>query len=366
MDGTLPPMNRSRSPRSGIPTRSHLITGASRARRGRPSSSKLAEMQRGRHSGGRRVSAPRSCSPNKQTRVTHHGPRGNAAGSGEQAQRPRVRVPIHPSSKTRDSGATPGLLTGARCNVAPFDMAMIGVDEPEDGHHDVRRPRTEDGGNYRDVRRNRRRKRDGGVKGVHGVDDGRRPCASSPFPGSNYPRTSPATAKPRWKAAPPMPVQAPWWTPRCISTRCTLTNEASTIVTDSLAAVARLRARLDWTRAPRSKSTSPATRGRCWSTPMLLDFGKNALALDVARDDEGRCRRDRIVEAHADRSHRFHGHGQRKPGGQRHLSSAGTSSSRSSSSPPRYTSYMQITLATTSVLSDLPDGRWFDRQARGP
>ncbi len=113
-----------------------------------------------------------------------------------------------------------------------------------------------------------------------------------------------------------------------------LTNEASTIVTDNLAAVARLRARLnDADTALEFDLTGK--QGQVLVNPVLLDFGKNPLALESRANAERRPAGDRIAAAHTEGSHRAHGHGQREPRGRDVRVSAATSSSRNSSSPPR-------------------------------
>jgi hypothetical protein len=65
-----------------------------------------------------------------------------------------------------------------------------------------------------------------------------------------------------------------------------LTNEASTIVTDKMAATARLRARLDDTRTGLTLDVS-GRQGQVLVGPVLLDFGKNALTMNGQATLEG-------------------------------------------------------------------------------
>ncbi len=79
-----------------------------------------------------------------------------------------------------------------------------------------------------------------------------------------------------------------------------LTNEASTIVTDKLAATARMRARL--TDADTALQIDIAgTQGQMLVNPVLLDFGKNPLALEVRGNLKGDALSDRFAAPHADR-----------------------------------------------------------------
>ena len=63
----------------------------------------------------------------------------------------------------------------------------------------------------------------------------------------------------------------------------TLTNEASTIVTDNLAAVVRLRARLNDADTALELNVT-GKQGQVLVNPVLLDFGKNPLTLASARE----------------------------------------------------------------------------------
>ena len=94
----------------------------------------------------------------------------------------------------------------------------------------------------------------------------------------------------------------------------TLTNEASTIVTDNLAAVVRLRARLnDADTAARTQRDRQTGTGAGESR--AARFRQESADAGIARDAERRSADDRIAAAHADGSHRAHGHRQREPGG---------------------------------------------------
>jgi hypothetical protein len=130
-----------------------------------------------------------------------------------------------------------------------------------------------------------------------------------------------------------------------------LTNEASTIVTDGLAAVARLRARLS------DDSTAleidlAGKKGQVLVNPVLLDFGKNPLALasratmkgDVVVIESMRLTQTDLIDVT--------GTGSVNLGGETPVVS-GDFQLAKFQFPAAYTSYMQITLATTSVLSDL-------------
>lgn len=130
-----------------------------------------------------------------------------------------------------------------------------------------------------------------------------------------------------------------------------LTNEASTIVTDKLFATARLRARLN--DADTSLHIEVAgNKGQMLVNPVLLDFGKNALALDVRGTLKGdvftvdalRLSQTDLIELTG--------------GGSVNLADEvpvvdGDFKLARLEFPSAYGSYMQITLATTSVLSDL-------------
>jgi len=130
-----------------------------------------------------------------------------------------------------------------------------------------------------------------------------------------------------------------------------LTNEASTIVTDGLAAVARLRARLtDASTALEIDVTGK--KGQVLVNPVLLDFGRNPLALtsratmkgDVVAIESLRFAQTDLIDVA--------GTGSVNLAGETPVVS-GEFQLAKFQFPDAYTSFMQITLATTSVLSDL-------------
>ena len=113
-----------------------------------------------------------------------------------------------------------------------------------------------------------------------------------------------------------------------------LTNEASTIVTDKLTATARMRARL--TDADTALQIDIAGKqGQVLVNPVLLDFGKNPLALevrgnlkgDVLKVDSLRLTQTDLIE--------LTGNGQRESCGRYPRGRTATSSSRGSSSRRR-------------------------------
>ena len=130
-----------------------------------------------------------------------------------------------------------------------------------------------------------------------------------------------------------------------------LTNEASTIVTDNLAAIARLRARLNEADT-RLELDLTGKQGQVLVNPVLLDFGKNPLALssratlagDVMTIESLRLTQTDLIELAGTGSVNLAG---KVP------SVSGDFQLAKFQFPAAYTSYMQITLATTSVLSDL-------------
>ena len=134
----------------------------------------------------------------------------------------------------------------------------------------------------------------------------------------------------------------------------TLTNEASTIVTDNLAAVVRLRARLN-DADTRLQLNVTGKQGQVLVNPVLLDFGKNPLTLasgatlkgDVLTIDALRLTQLDLIELTGTGSVNLAG---KVP------SVSGDFQLAKFQFPAAYTSYMQITLATTSVLSDLKTG----------
>jgi hypothetical protein len=130
-----------------------------------------------------------------------------------------------------------------------------------------------------------------------------------------------------------------------------LTNEASTVVTDGLAAVARVRARLGESSTALDIDVS-GKQGQVLVTPVLLDFGKNPLTLtsratmkgDVVAIDSLRFTQTDLIDVT--------GAGSVNLAGKIPVVS-GDFQLAKFQFPAAYTSYMQITLATTSVLSDL-------------
>lgn len=131
----------------------------------------------------------------------------------------------------------------------------------------------------------------------------------------------------------------------------TLTNEASTIVTDNLTASARLRARINDAGSALELHAS-GTQGQVLINPVLLDFGKNPLALEsranltgelLAIESLGLTQKD-LIDVTGTGSVNLAGE---VP------SVSGNFQLAKFQFPAAYTSYMQITLATTSVLSDL-------------
>lgn len=130
-----------------------------------------------------------------------------------------------------------------------------------------------------------------------------------------------------------------------------LTNEASTIVTDKLTATARLRANFNEADAGLQIEVS-GRQGQVLVNPVLLDFGKNPLALDmrgilkgdVLTVDSLRLTQTDLIE--------LDGSGRVNLAGEVPLVD-GDFRLAKFEFPAAYTSYMQITLATTSILSDL-------------
>ena len=130
-----------------------------------------------------------------------------------------------------------------------------------------------------------------------------------------------------------------------------LTNEASTIVTDGLAAIARLRARLTDTSTALEIDVA-GKKGQVLVNPVLLDFGKNPLSLsargtmkgDVIAIDSLRFAQANLIDVT--------GTGSVNLAGEVPVVS-GDFQLAKFQFPDAYTSFMQITLATTSVLSDL-------------
>ena len=130
-----------------------------------------------------------------------------------------------------------------------------------------------------------------------------------------------------------------------------LTNEASTVVTDNLAAVVRLRARLNDADTALELDVS-GKQGQVLVNPVLLDMGKNPLVLasgaklkgDVLTIDSLRLTQKDLIDLAGTGTVNLSGD---VP------SVSGDFQLAKFEFPAAYLSYMQITLATTSVLSDL-------------
>ena len=134
----------------------------------------------------------------------------------------------------------------------------------------------------------------------------------------------------------------------------TLTNEASTIVTDSLSAVVRLRARLNDADTALELNLT-GKQGQVLVNPVLFDFGKNPMTFesranlkgDVMAVESLRLAQKDLIE--------LTGKGSVNLAGETPLVS-GDFQLAKLQFPAAYTSYLQITLATTRVLSDLKMG----------
>jgi len=130
-----------------------------------------------------------------------------------------------------------------------------------------------------------------------------------------------------------------------------LTNEASTIVTDKLAATARMRARL--TDADTALQIDIAgLQGQMLVNPVLLDFGKNPLALEVRGNLKGDALKVDSLRLTQTNLVELTGKGEVNLAGDVPVVD-GDFLLTNFEFPAAYSSYMQITLATTSVLSDL-------------
>jgi hypothetical protein len=130
-----------------------------------------------------------------------------------------------------------------------------------------------------------------------------------------------------------------------------LSNEASTIVTDQLTATARVRARLNENDTGLQIDVS-GKRGQVLVNPVLLDVGKNALALDLRGTLKGDLLTvDSLRFTQADLIE-LTGSGLVNLAAEAPLVD-GDFRLAKLEFPAAYSSYMQITLATTSVLSDL-------------
>jgi hypothetical protein len=131
----------------------------------------------------------------------------------------------------------------------------------------------------------------------------------------------------------------------------TLTNDASTIVTDNLAAIVNLRARFNDADTTLELNLT-GKQGQVLVNPVLLDFGKNPLTLatratlkgDLMTIESLRLTQKDLIELTGTGSVNLAGDAP---------SVSGDFQLAKLQFPAAYTSYMQITLATTSVLSDL-------------
>jgi hypothetical protein len=130
-----------------------------------------------------------------------------------------------------------------------------------------------------------------------------------------------------------------------------LTNEASTIVTDKLTASARLRARINDADTGLLIEVS-GKKGQVLVNPVLLDFGKNPLALDLRGTLKGDVLTVETLNLSQKDLIELDGSGRVDLGGDVPLVD-GDFRLEKFDFPAAYTSYMQITLATTSILSDL-------------
>ena len=130
-----------------------------------------------------------------------------------------------------------------------------------------------------------------------------------------------------------------------------LTNEASTIVTDKLSATARLRARLNDS-ATALEVEIAGIQGQVLVNPVLLDFGKNPLALNAT----GSLKGDRLGVESLRLTQKdlidLTGSGSVNLAGEVPVIDGDFKLARFEF-PAAYASYLQITLATTSILSDL-------------
>jgi hypothetical protein len=129
-----------------------------------------------------------------------------------------------------------------------------------------------------------------------------------------------------------------------------LTNEASTIVTDQMAATARVRARLNEAETAMTLDVS-GRNGQVLVGPVLLDFGKNPLELNsealLKGDSMGieslKLRQKDLID--------LDGSGNVNLAGETPLVS-GDFKLNKLEFPAAYTSYMAITLASVSLLAD--------------
>jgi len=134
----------------------------------------------------------------------------------------------------------------------------------------------------------------------------------------------------------------------------TLTNEASTIVTDNMAATARLRARVG-DDATALELHLTGRQGQVLVNPVLLDFGVNPLTLESRANLKGDLMTVESLRLTQKDLIDLAGKGSVNLAGEM-PSVSGDFQLTKLQFPAAYTSYMQITLATTRVLSDLKMG----------
>jgi hypothetical protein len=131
----------------------------------------------------------------------------------------------------------------------------------------------------------------------------------------------------------------------------TLTNEASTIVTDNVSATARLQARLNDADTGLELHVT-GKQGQVLVNPVLLDFGKNPLAFESNAILRGDLLTIQSLHMTQKDLIELTGAGSVNLAGETPIIN-GDFKLAKFQFPAAYTSYMQITLATTSVLSDL-------------
>jgi len=138
----------------------------------------------------------------------------------------------------------------------------------------------------------------------------------------------------------------------------TLTNEASTIVTDNMSATAQLRARLNDADTGLEVHVT-GTQGQVLVNPVLLDFGKNPLIFDMRAMLKGDVMTTESLRLTQKDLIELTGKGRVNLSGEV-PSVSGDFQLATLQFPAAYTSYLQITLATTRVLSDLKMGGSLD------
>jgi hypothetical protein len=129
-----------------------------------------------------------------------------------------------------------------------------------------------------------------------------------------------------------------------------LTNEASTIVTDQMAATARVRARLNEAETAMTLDVS-GRNGQVLVGPVLLDFGKNPLELNSEALLKGDSMGIKSLKLRQKDLIDLDGSGNVNLAGETPLVS-GDFKLNKLEFPAAYTSYMAITLASVSLLAD--------------